>query len=341
MNSDLVSIVLPVFNCSSFISSAISSLIRQTYQNIEIIIINDGSTDGTSDICQAFAELDSRIRIYNQPNRGISASLNLGISLAKGYWIARMDADDISMPHRIEAQLIFARANGIDILGSNIFLFSGNINLGLRKYPVTNSQIRSQALFNSPLCHPSIFIKSIIIKQYLYNSDYNGIEDYELWLRMMRDKNIVFSNFNQPLLKYRKSKSQITAKRRVVNISIRRELSISYANECFQNQELLSFVELYFSLIGSSANSSSCLYYKQLLSSYTIKMPIFPVSVDKNILYANLFRACLLSCLNFGTLKIFSKRYAFGVRHTLALICFSKLPILIRRYLIKFLLFLS
>ena len=342
MNNDLVSVILPVFNCRDYISSALSSLIAQSYEHLEIIIVNDGSTDGTLDICNNFADRDPRIRLYSRENHGISSSLNFAISLAKGNWIARMDADDISMVHRIKSQLLFAKANGIDVLGSNTFLFSDNLHLGQRKYPITNAQIRCQALFNSPLCHPSVFVKTKILKHYRYDSSFDGIEDYELWLRMMRDQDIVFANFNQPLFKYRKSKFQTTYKSRSKNISRRCALSISYAHDCLNEPELISVVKLYFSLLGCFSGDKYLLTNQLLsLKHSSLANSNYLGSLDLTIVFSNLFKACLLSNQLLLTPRIFNLRHLFGFSRTLFLFSFLALPISIRKILLKCLLTLS
>ena len=105
-NNPLVSVIIPAYNANGFLSDAINSILNQTYKNLEIIIVDDGSTDETPKILKIFAKKDQRIKIIrNKRNLNIANSLNIGIKSAKGNYIARMDADDISLPHRIKNQM--------------------------------------------------------------------------------------------------------------------------------------------------------------------------------------------------------------------------------------------
>ena len=117
-NEPLISILIPTYNVGAWIDEAIKSIIEQTYKKIEIIIIDDYSTDNTREKIQNLARTDSRIKIiYNKENQKIVKSLNQGLLLAKGQYIARFDGDDIAAPDRIEKQLHYLEANDLDIVG--------------------------------------------------------------------------------------------------------------------------------------------------------------------------------------------------------------------------------
>ena len=105
----LISVILPVYNCEKYIRDSIQSILDQVFNDFELIIINDGSTDNTFGIIKSFS--DDRIILVNQVNHGLTFSLNVGLSLAKGKYIARMDADDISLPDRFKKQVNFLSEN--------------------------------------------------------------------------------------------------------------------------------------------------------------------------------------------------------------------------------------
>lgn len=208
----LVSVIFPVYNSEKFLTEALSSIIEQLYTNIEIIIINDGSTDNSLEIIKSFQKRDHRIKIISRENKGLVSSLNEGISNAEGDYIARMDADDISTPDRIYKQLNYILANpSIDILGSNIeYINDLSEKIGKSKYPLSNSQIRKALPFWCCLAHPTILAKkSVFVAHAQYESKYRS-EDYELWLRLRRNKKFQFGNMRESLLKYRLHDSQMT-----------------------------------------------------------------------------------------------------------------------------------
>ena len=120
----LISVVLPVFNGDKYLSEAIESILNQTYINFEFIIINDGSTDGSLTIIENYRVKDNRIVVISRENKGLIASLNEGIRIANGGYIARMDQDDLSLPTRLEEQVKFMDSNQLDICGTYVQLFN-------------------------------------------------------------------------------------------------------------------------------------------------------------------------------------------------------------------------
>ena len=104
-----ISVIMPVFNGEQFLSKAIESILNQTFSDFELIIINDGSTDNTKKIIEKYKAIDKRIIVKNQNNKGLTKSLNIAISITKGEYIARHDADDISLPHRFEKQIFWLK----------------------------------------------------------------------------------------------------------------------------------------------------------------------------------------------------------------------------------------
>jgi glycosyltransferase involved in cell wall biosynthesis len=197
----LISVILPAYNAEKFIKEAVQSILDQTVNDFELIVINDASTDGTLDILQSFN--DSRISIINNEiNLKVVKSLNKGLELAKGEFIARMDADDISLPNRFEKQLqYFKQHPEVDICGTWVEVFDGG-NAVFKPYE-KHEDIRANLLFLNEIVHPSVMMrKSSLINHHLsYEESFINAEDYGLWVAAM-DK-LRFANVQEVLLRYR------------------------------------------------------------------------------------------------------------------------------------------
>ncbi|MFT6069520.1 MAG: glycosyltransferase involved in cell wall biosynthesis [Bacteriovoracaceae bacterium] len=204
-NEPLVSVVMPVYNAEKYLGSAIESILNQSYKNLEIIIVDDASTDNSLSIIESFK--DPRIKIFkNKSNLKIVKSLNLGISKASGKFVARMDADDISHEDRVKKQVRFLQDNEeIDILGTNIWIIDENSQSQgkLLEYP-TSPEVNKLLLAKyCVLAHPTVMFRKKIIEENaeLYSADFPCAEDYELWLRLSKKYKI--SNLKEFLLWYR------------------------------------------------------------------------------------------------------------------------------------------
>lgn len=196
----LISVILAVCNGERFLKEMIDSLINQTYKNIEIIVVVNCSQDTTLKILQDYD--DERIRIYETNICQLNFNLNYALSHAKGEYIVRIDADDIAVPERFSKQIIYM--DKYDIVGSNImYIDEGSNTIGCKNYPENNKEIRKKIYYKSVIAHPSVMIKKEIL---LKNSGYMGgkvSEDYDLWLRLMRDPSIQFHNIQENLTLYR------------------------------------------------------------------------------------------------------------------------------------------
>ncbi len=205
-----ISIVMSVYNGGRYLGDSVASILKQTYTNFEFIIINDGSTDRSLEILTEYIEKDNRIAIINQPNSGLSNSLNRGIELSRGDLIARMDADDISNPTRLEKQFNFMNNNPeVAVAGTAFELFGENTKSKIITMPVTNESIRRNLAFRFCLCHPTVMFRR---KTIVDAEGYQGTgpcQDLELWLRLSRNKTLQFANLEKPLLKYRIHPNQI------------------------------------------------------------------------------------------------------------------------------------
>ncbi len=212
MNNPLVSVVMSVYNSEKYLKEAIESILNQTYTNFEFIIVNDGSTDSSLDIIQEYMKKDERIVLISRDNKGLPYSLNEGIEKAKGRYIARMDADDISLPARLEEQVEFMEKNeNIGIFGTWAEVFGENKKTKLLKHPVAHDELKVKLLFSVCFAHPTVMIRKYILDKYnlKYNLDYLNAQDYELWSQISEVN--MMANIPKILLKYRISENSITS----------------------------------------------------------------------------------------------------------------------------------
>ena len=177
----VISVVMPVLNGEKYLKLAIESILSQSYKDFEFIIIDDGSTDKTEQIIKSYK--DPRIvYIKNPSNLGLSKSYNIGIKVAQGQYVTRMDADDISTKNRFEKQLNFLiQHKSIGIVGSSVTLIDENDKqLKIHSRPTNHLEIKWASLFSTPLVHPSIMGYTEIFKKNPYDENLKNSEDYEL-----------------------------------------------------------------------------------------------------------------------------------------------------------------
>ena len=215
MENILVSVIMSVYNGEKYLNEAIESILNQTYKNIEFIIIDDGSTDGSSDIIRNYL-IDHRIKfLKNVTNKGLIYSLNRGIEESNGKYIVRMDCDDVSHLDRIEKQVNYMEKNSdIVMSGSDVnFIFEG---IPFFKKKVSSQydyeKIKVSTMFDSTFSHPTVIIKKeyLIKKKLSYEEEYKNAEDYGLWTNIVPYANV--SNLKEILLNYRIVKTSVTRK---------------------------------------------------------------------------------------------------------------------------------
>lgn len=201
-NDVLVTIGIPIYNAEKYLEQAIRSILNQSYTNWELLLINDGSTDGSMRIAQSF--LDPRIKIIDDDgiNKGLVFRLNQLSMLAKGVYYARMDADDIMHPERVEKQLAFLESHpDVDVVGSSYYSIDLNNTIigrvNINPSPKTVNDILSRGCF----AHPSIMGHLSWFKKNQYDATSERMEDFELWLRTIAKSKFV--NLQEPLLFYR------------------------------------------------------------------------------------------------------------------------------------------
>ncbi len=198
-----ISVVMSVYNGEKYLKEAIQSILQQTYQDFEFIIINDCSTDKTNEIIKSFN--DPRIKVIdNQENIGLTKSLNKGVGVAKGQYIARMDADDVSLPHRFKTQIEFLEKNfQYALVGSSYYQINdtGKIRV-YTKVLIGNLELHSGLLEQNWFVHGSVMIrKSAFISCNGYNEEFKYAQDYDLWLRL--SEHFKIANIEEPLYYWR------------------------------------------------------------------------------------------------------------------------------------------
>jgi glycosyltransferase involved in cell wall biosynthesis len=203
-----VSVLLPVHNGEKYISKAIDSILSQTFHNFELIVIDDGSSDGTLAILKNYELIDARIHLISRGNKGLIATLNEGIDIACGKWLVRMDADDIALPNRIERLLYWIEQTGVDVAGSWVQFF-GSFDRRIWKGYQSDEAIKVDMLFKCPFVHPSVMMRSELAKQLKYDPDCEKAEDYDLWVRAAIS-GWKMINVPEVLLKYRKHNAQVS-----------------------------------------------------------------------------------------------------------------------------------
>lgn len=199
------SVVMSVYNGERYLRQAVESVLQQTYADFEFIIIDDGSTDGTWDILTEYDEQDQRITlVQNQENRGLTNSLNKGLTLSRGKYIARQDADDVSLPSRLACQVEFLEKNPrVGVLGTQMEIMDASENkVDFFKVPYSHSMIAWTLLFDRSFAHPSVVIRKKILEMAGgYDTSFEVAQDHELWTRLVELTR--FANLPEALVRYR------------------------------------------------------------------------------------------------------------------------------------------
>jgi glycosyltransferase involved in cell wall biosynthesis len=207
-----VSVVMSVYNEERYLHEAIDSILRQTFEDFEFVIIDDGSVDQTPALLKGYH--DARLRVYRQANQGQSSALNQGIRMAVGSYIARMDGDDICLPERLERQVCFLDAHPeVALVGTWCTkIDTGTGQKRLQRLPEDDGSIRRFLAIDNPFIHSSVMIrKSVLDRVGLYDE---GLiwQDYDLWVRIARYYGM--ANIHDPLVIRRKHPASLTLRSR-------------------------------------------------------------------------------------------------------------------------------
>lgn len=237
----LVTVLMPVYNGQSYLREAIQSILEQTYINFELLIMDDGSTDQSAEIVKSYR--DKRIKLYqSEKNEGISKTLNKGIKLSRGQYIARMDSDDISHPDRFMHQVTFLEEHPeIGVLGSGIENLKDNRTGKKKQWPESDAEIKINLLFQNPFFHSTVMVRRSLMNDIRYPENMRYAQDFGLWVSLAPCTH--FANLLNAMVQYRTHSGQITktkANEQRNNARMIREVYLkSLFPECTENEMIL------------------------------------------------------------------------------------------------------
>jgi glycosyltransferase involved in cell wall biosynthesis len=236
MNKPLVSVLMPVYNDGSYLDDAINSVLNQSYTNFELIIVNDGSTDNTEEIINKYK--NEKVQYFVNPsNIKLIKTLNKGVDLCTGKYIARMDADDICLPNRIEKQVDFLEKNTEYVLvgGQCVKINDQGERLkGTSNLSCCHDEILADLLFKScPIVHPLVMIRRNILQEFspVFDEEYLHAEDYDLWFRLAEKGKL--ANLTSVLLQYRVHSNQVTSQYNKANRDSTFKIKAKYLSQYF------------------------------------------------------------------------------------------------------------
>jgi glycosyltransferase involved in cell wall biosynthesis len=198
----LVTVIMPVFNAERYLDEAIESILNQSFEGFELVVVDDFSSDSSAAKARALQTRDPRVRLLqNQQGKGVAGARNTGIANASGELIAWMDADDVSAPTRLEAQIEYLREHPeISVCGTHLAVYEDG---AIWRSPPDDARIRAELLFNSPLFQPTILMRARVFAGSPERYREVVAEDYDLWARLSLRKDVAFGNLPRPLLRYR------------------------------------------------------------------------------------------------------------------------------------------
>ncbi|QDV36259.1 glycosyltransferase family 2 protein [Tautonia plasticadhaerens] len=211
-----VSVVMPAYNAERYLAEAVESILEQTFEDFEMIVLDDGSTDGTLAILDRYAAADGRVRVISRPNTGIVGALNEMVAHSRGELLARMDSDDVARPDRLERQVAYMRARPECVcVGSWVVFIDSKgrpISLG-HVDPDDDEALQDEALSGScPLCHPSVMMRADVVRAVGgYCESFSTAQDIDLFLKL-GDRGRL-GNIQEPLLKYRLHAQSVSERR--------------------------------------------------------------------------------------------------------------------------------
>ena len=211
-----VSVLLPVWNGETFLAAALESILRQTLSSFELIVIDDGSTDASAAIAEKFACSDDRVRVLRRAHEGLSASLNAGMAAVRGEYVARMDADDISVPHRLQKQVEYLDAHpACAAVGAWIEVIDeAGLPVGRKTFVKTHEEILAALLQGiSAIAHPTVVMRRDVLRAAGgYDASRYPSDDLDLWFRLAEHGEL--ANLGEVLLRHRRHRSAVGVRER-------------------------------------------------------------------------------------------------------------------------------
>jgi glycosyltransferase involved in cell wall biosynthesis len=229
-----ISIIMPVWNGEAYLREAMDSILSQTFTDFELIIVDDGSTDGTAKILASYH--DARVRVFRLDHAGIVVALNFGIAQAKAEWIARQDADDVSLPTRLEKQWKALQLNPHAVLAHTNAEYIGeqSRSVGRARFSKTRAFVALRLCYQCPIVHSTVlFKKETALAAGGYLPDERHAEDYSLWGRMLERGEFV--GLPDKLLKLRRHSMSVSHQNAETQIALTRKIAIQH---CQQFMEL-------------------------------------------------------------------------------------------------------
>lgn len=206
MGNPAITVVLPAYNCAPFIEEAVRSILDQSFGDFELLVIDDGSTDDTAAVVGSFG--DPRLKLVrNDGNKGLVYTLNRGVEMASGKYIARMDGDDISVPERFRKQFTYLENNPATGLVTSVAELMDETGQPAGEWSDDRKYISARAIrrflpHNNCIVHPAVMVRSDLLKIYGFRPEQSQAEDYDLWLRLAADK-VRLDKIAEPLLRHR------------------------------------------------------------------------------------------------------------------------------------------
>lgn len=215
MRAPIVSVLMSVYNGEQFLCDAIESILFQSLRDLELIVVNDGSTDATAEILRGYQQKDSRLRVFHQDNLGLIESLNRGAGFSRGKYIARMDADDIAPKNRLALQVNFLeKQKELAVVGGSIDVINASgIKLETCHFPTSDEEIKSTLVSGTcPICHPATVMRAQAFRSVGgYRKAFAEAEDYDLWLRLADGFRL--ANLEAVVLRYRRHQGQVSVRK--------------------------------------------------------------------------------------------------------------------------------
>ena len=324
----LISVIMSVYNGEKYLEEAINSILFQSYENFEFIIINDGSVDKTSIILEKYQQKDKRIKVINNIiNKGLIYSLNKGFEKASGKYIARMDADDIAEKNRFREQVKCLENNrDIAMCSTYIKIFRNNMKFITKTFKTDTEyeRIKVKLLFRNYIAHPTVMIRKEIIDKYnlRYKEKDKGMEDYGLWIYLANNEKLI--TLPIPLLKYRFLSNSISSKvlkntekyKETLKNIFNRELKCIFSNLSEKDLDIHIEINLINNLKEYKYSLEEKIEYLNKLKNILKETKIY----DQNILEKEINEKiveCYVNQSNFFKTISVSKLYNFKIKNIL------------------------
>ncbi len=280
--NQLISVIMPVYNAGDFLVSAIESIRKQAYSNWELIAVDDGSTDSSFSILKKFAKKDKRIKIYKLEHKGLSSALNFALDKIKGQYVARMDADDISHPKRLEKQLDFLlKHKEVILVGTQVKMIDEKgKKIGEKKFPTNHEKIYQMMITMMSIQHATILARSHYFKKVGYQN-HTTAEDVSLLFKLIQMGK--FANTKEILYQYRIRKNSNSHKNPKKTFYLTFKSRVKAIIEWGYKPTMSGLVvnALQFVLISLMPDSLVLSLYKFIRFDYPVYKKKFFISVKK------------------------------------------------------------